>query len=206
MAFYDPVTERLRFLRVLTPKGLKGLADARISELVLKELGRSRTRIDALTARYPSASSRELANRLIDNKKGLAGMIGGVSGVFGLASVPADLMVMLWLELVLLVDIATVHKVNLKSERSRTELLDLFGYMNGVGPMQRAGPKVLGKIATVLLERGGLSVVGRAVPLVAAPISAYLNSQHLQKIGDEAVRHYEGFQKVRTKAKGKKAS
>ena len=169
-------------------------------------MGRSRGRIDAMVSRFPSAPPRELSNRLIDHKKGLAGMIGGVSGVFGLASVPADLVVMLWLELVLLVDIATLHKVNLKSDRSRKELLDLFGYMNGVGPMQRAGPKVLGKIATVLLERGGLSVVGRAVPLVAAPICAYLNSQHLQKIGDEAVRHYEGFEKVRTKAKGKKAS
>lgn len=206
MAFFDPLSERLRFLKVFTPKGLKGLADARLSELVLKELSRSRKRIDELSSRYPSASTRELSNRLIDNKKGLAGMIGGVSGVFGLASVPADLLVMLWLELVLLVDIATLNKVNLKSDRSRKELLDLFGYMNGLGPMQRAGPKVLGKLATVALERGGLKVVGRAVPLVAAPISAYLNSQHLQKIGDEAVRHYEGFQRVRTKAKGKQAS
>ena len=31
------------------------------------------------------------------------------------------------------------------------------------------------------------------MPLVAAPVSAYLNNQHIQQVGDEAVRHYDGF-------------
>jgi hypothetical protein len=78
-------------------------------------------------------------------------------------------------------------------------LLDVFGYANGIGPMQRASPKVFGKIASVLLTRGGLGTIGKAMPLVAAPISAYLNNQHIQAVGDHAVRHYDGFGKAHEK-------
>lgn len=201
MAFYDPITERLRFARSLTPKNLKKLAGQRLADIVLRELPRARQRVDELHQRYPTAGPRELAQRLVDGKKGLAGMIGGVSGVFGVISVPADLLVIAWLQLVLLVDIATVYRVSLKQERARRELLDLYGYVTGVGPIQRSGPKVLGKVASVLLTQGGLATLGRAVPLVAAPISAYLNSMHLQRVGDDAVRHYDGFDRAHEKTR-----
>jgi hypothetical protein len=207
MAFYDPIKERLQFVKKLTPANLKKLANERLSDIVLKEIARSRTRIDDLTQRYPSAGPRELAQRrLIDGKKGLASMVGGVSGVFGVVSVPADLLVMVWLQIILLVDLATLYKVNLKSERSRKELLDLFGYANGIGPAQRASPKVLGKLVAVILEKGGMNVFGRAIPLIAAPISAYLNNIHIQQVGDEAIRHYDGFDKVHEKSSARKAA
>ena len=51
-----------------------------------------------------------------------------------------------------------------------------------------------------LLARGGLKGLSRTMPLVAAPISAYLNNQHIQKVGDAAVRHYEGWSKAHEKA------
>lgn len=186
-------------VRRFTPREVRKLAGRRLSDVVLREVGKARDRVADLEQRYPSAGVREKAQRLIDAKKGLASMIGGVSGVFGLASVPADLVVMVYLQLVLLVDIATLYKVNLKSEHARGELLDLFGYANGIGPMQRAGPKVIGKVAGLMLERGGLGLFGRALPLVAAPITAYLNNQHIQEVGDDAIRFYEGFDKARAK-------
>jgi hypothetical protein len=92
----------------------------------------------------------------------------------------------------------------LKSEREREELLDLFGYANGIGPVQRSSPRVLGSLAAVLLAKGGLKSLSRAMPLVAAPISAYLNNQHIQQVGDAAVRHYDGW--VHAHEKQKKAS
>jgi hypothetical protein len=52
-----------------------------------------------------------------------------------------------------------------------------------------------------MLEKGGLKTFGRAVPLIAAPISAYLNNRHIQEVGDEAMRHYAGFDKAHRKAK-----
>ncbi|MBX7101400.1 MAG: EcsC family protein [Myxococcaceae bacterium] len=200
MAWHSPLTSRLTFLRVLTPKGLKALGDARLTEVVAQEAVRARKRLDELHKRYPTAGPREVAQRLIDSKKSFASMVGGVSGVFGVVTVPADLLVMVYLQLSLLVEIATLYKVNLKSDRSRSELLELFGYANGVGPVQRASPKVLGKLASVVLQRGGLHTLGRAMPLVAAPVSAYLNNQHIQRVGEEAVRHYDGFGKAHEKS------
>jgi hypothetical protein len=199
MAFFDPLAERVTFLRKLTPAELKRLADARLSDLVLRELASARKRVGELEQRYPSLPAREQAQHLIDAKKSLASMVGGVSGVFGLVALPADLLVMSWLQLSLLVDVATLYKVNLKSERSRGELLDLYGYATGVGPLQRSGPRVVGKLAEVALKRGGLHTLGRAMPLVAAPVTAYLNNQHMQRVGEHAVRYYEGFPKAHAK-------
>jgi hypothetical protein len=114
-------------------------------------------------------------------------------------SVPPDLLLMTYLQLQLLTEVATLYKVSLKSEPARNELLDVFGYANGIGPVQRASPKVLGKLAGMLLTRGGLETLGRAVPLAAAPISAWLNNQHIQQVGEHAVRHYDGFDKAHEK-------
>lgn len=198
MAFYDPIAEKVK---QFTPAELKKLANTKLSDLVLQEVARSRKRVLELEQRYPSAGVRERAQRLIDDKKHVAGMVGGVSGVFGLMGLPADLTVMAWLQLVLLVDLATLYKVNLKSARARAELLDLYGYTTGVDPLRRSGPRVLGKVAETLLKMGGLQTLGRAMPLVAAPVTAYLNNQHIQKVGDQAVRFYEGFDKAHAKTK-----
>ncbi|HLL52054.1 MAG TPA: EcsC family protein [Myxococcaceae bacterium] len=201
MAILEGVKEQLEKLKGFSPAELRKLANERLSDAVVQEVGRARTRVLELEQRYPSAGLREKAQRLVDSKKNAAGLVGGISGVFGLASVPADLMVMTWLQLSLLVDIATLYKVNLKNPRARADLLDLFGYANGIGPLERAGPKVVGKLAGVLLEKGGLKTIGRALPVVAAPLTAYLNNQHIQTVGDEAVRFYEGFAKAKEKTR-----
>lgn len=195
--------ERLAFLKQLRPANLRRLANLRLTDLVAREIPRARRRVTAIELAYPSATPREIAQRLIDSKKSTAGMVGGISGVFGIASVPADLIVIAWLQIVLLVDIATVYKVNLKSQATRKELFQLFAYANGIGPIQRASPMVLGRVAGKILEKSGLQSLGRAVPLVAAPVSAYLNNRHIQAIGDEAIRHYDGFEKAKNKHQGR---
>ena len=193
MSFFDPLLERLAFMKMLSPASLKKLGNQRLSDLITSEAKRSKVKLDDLEQRYPSAGPRELAQRLIDGKKNFASMVGGVSGIFGVVTVPADLLVMVYLQIALLAEIATLYKVNLKGEATQKELLDLFGYANGIGPVQRASPKVLGKLVAMLLAKGGLEGLGKALPLVAAPISAYLNNQHIQAVGDHAVRHYDGF-------------
>ncbi|MFP2927115.1 EcsC family protein [Pyxidicoccus sp. 3LG] len=204
MGFYDSVAERLAFMKMLTPSELKKLGSARLSDVVLQEVARARVRVAELEKRYPNAQPRELAQRLIDEKKNLASMVGGVSGVFGLVALPADLVFMAYLQITLLTDVATLYKANLKTDRARGEMLDLFGYANGLGPVHRAGPKVLGKLAAMLLEKGGLHTLGRAMPLVAAPVTAYFNNQHIQMVGEQAVRFYEGFDKAHAKAKAQR--
>ncbi|WP_163999458.1 EcsC family protein [Pyxidicoccus caerfyrddinensis] len=201
MGIYDRVAERLAFMKMLTPSELKKLSSAKLSDIVMAEVARARVRVAELEKRYPQSQPKDLAQRLIDEKKNLASMVGGVSGVFGLVALPADLLFMAYLQIILLTDVATLYKANLKTERARGEMLDLFGYANGIGPLPRAGPKVMGKLAAMLLEKGGMHTLGRAMPLVAAPITAYFNNQHIQMVGEQAVRFYEGFDKAHAKAK-----
>ena len=185
----------------LHPKHLKKLSGERLSDLIDKEAVRARAKVDELQRRYPSAGPRELSQHLIDHKKNLASMMGGVTGVFGVVTVPVDLAGMLYLQLSLLTEVATVFKLSLKSEREKQELLDLLGYSNGIGPLQRSSPKVLGTVAAMVLSKGGLKTLSRAMPLVAAPISAWMNNSHIQKVGDSAVRHYDGWQHAHEKSK-----
>jgi hypothetical protein len=198
MSLLETLKERLS---AVSPKNLRKLGSERLSDIVLNDSERAKKKLEELTQRYPSAGPRELAQRFIDEKKTMASMVGGVSGIFGILSVPPDLIAMTYLQLQLLVEIATLYKVNLKTERARSELIDVFGYANGIGPLQRASPKVLSKLASFALTKGGLEAIGKAVPLVAAPISAYLNNQHIQSVGDQAIRHYDGFDKAAEKTR-----
>jgi hypothetical protein len=198
VAFYDPL------VNALSPSKLKSLANERLSDLIDTEAVRARASLEELQQRYPSAGPRELSQRLIDSKKQVASMLGGVTGIFGAITVPVDLTGMVYLQLALLVEVGTVFKADFKNERGKKDVLDLFGYANGIGPVQRASPKVLGSLAALVLTKTGLKAIGRAMPLVAAPISAYLNNQHIQRVGDSAIRHYDGW--VHAHEKSKKAS
>lgn len=195
VAFYDPV------VNALSPKQLKALANERLSDLIDAESARARASLDVLTQRYPSAGPRELSQRAIDSKKKLATVLGGVTGAFGAVTVPVDLVGMVYLQLSLLVEIGTIFKADLKSDRGHREVLDVFGYANGLGPLERASPRVLGSLAAMVLQKYGLKAVARAMPLVAAPISAFLNQRHIQSVGDSAIRHYDGWSRANEKGK-----
>ncbi len=175
----------------LSAQKLKSIASMSFSSLVLSEIGRARKRIAELERTYPSADRRELSQRLIDAKKTIASTSGAISGLFGLFSLPLDLVFVAYLQTSLLVDMATLHRVNLKSPRAQADLLDLLAWANGAGgPLVRAGPKLVGRIAVALFQRGGLPALGRAVPVVAAPVTAWLNNRALARVGREAMLHY----------------
>ncbi|MGO9767795.1 MAG: EcsC family protein [Myxococcaceae bacterium] len=188
-----------RTLRSLGPASLKRLANQRLSTVVLNESRRAKQRVSELKARYPSAAPRELSQHLIEQKKQVAALVGGISGAFGVVGIPADLVAMAVLEIQLLVDIATAYEVRLEFARSREEMLEVLMTANGVGALGRASPKVVGKVAQVLFERGGLASFGRALPLVAAPVTSWLNNRDIQKLGDAALLHYQGFARAAAK-------
>ena len=194
-------SERLAFLKRLRPASVTRLASLRMEDVVGLEARRARARVKTLRTRYPSAGPREIGQHVIESTKSLASLSGSVSGVFGLVSVPADLVVMAWLQIRMLADIATAYGVDLRFRRARTELLGILGEANGVGPLQRSGPKVLGKVAAVLAEKGGFASLGRAMPLVAAPVTAWLNNRHVQMVGEAALRQYDGFQRAAAKTR-----
>jgi hypothetical protein len=170
-----------------------GDAKARLWAVYVDEIGRCRKRIDELKEKYPSAGNDELVRRLTDAKKAWAATGGAISGLFGLALVPADLAFVTVLQLTLIMEIALLHKVNLKSDRARAEVFEVLGYSNGADTVNlagRAGPKLAARVAEKVLTKRGLEQLGRAVPIVASPLVAWLNNRDLQKAGQAAQRFY----------------
>jgi uncharacterized protein (DUF697 family) len=172
---------------------LTDLAKEKLSDLYLDQIARARKRVDEVRTRYPSAPAAEMAQRLIDQKKTWASTGGAVSGLFGLVSIPADIAFVTALQLTLIMEIAIVFKTNLKSTRARGEVFDVLGYSNGadtVNLASRAGPKLFARVAEMILTKRGLVSLGRALPVVAAPVVAYLNNKDIQRAGEAAVRYY----------------
>ena len=172
---------------------LTGAAKEKLWQVYVDEIGRCRRRVDEMRGKYPSANAAELSQRLTDTKKTWAATGGAVSGLFGLALVPADLAFVTVLQLTLIMEIALLHKVNLKSSRARDEVFEVLGYSNGADTVNlagRAGPKLAARIAEKFLTKRGLESLGRAVPVVASPLVAWLNNRDLQRAGDAALRFY----------------
>jgi hypothetical protein len=165
----------------------------RLWRVYVDEIARCRARVDDVRGKYPSATAQEISQRLTDTKKMWASTGGAVSGLFGLALVPADLMFVTVLQLTLIMEIALLHRVNLKSERARDEVFEVLGYSNGADTVNlagRAGPKLLARVAEKMLTKRGLEQLGRVVPVIASPVVAYLNNRDLQRAGDAALRFY----------------
>ena len=172
---------------------LPELVKERLWLIYVDEIARCRARVDQAREKYPSAQPQELAQHLTDTKKSWASTGGAISGLFGLAPIPADLAFVAVLQLTLIMEIALVHKVNLKSERARDEIFEVLGYSNGTSTVSlgsRAGPKLLARIAEKALAKRGLSQLGRAVPVLASPLTAWLNNRDLQRAGEAALRFY----------------
>ncbi|MBS2025410.1 MAG: EcsC family protein [Deltaproteobacteria bacterium] len=165
----------------------------KLSQLYLDEIGRARARVDELREKYPSADTPEMCRRLIDSKKAWASAGGALSGLFGWITLPADLAFVAVLQLSLIMEVALLHKVNLKSDRAREEVLEVLGYSNGADSLNlasRSAPKILARFATRFFTKRGLVGVTRAVPVISAPISAALNNRDIQRAGEAALRYY----------------
>jgi len=170
-----------------------------LEALLLRQVARSRLLIAQLEERHPGAGKAQLAQRLIDEKKQLATGGGALAGMFGLAAIPADLALVAFLQVQLAIELAVLHGVNLKGPSGRAELLDVLGLgERELESLLRALPVVAGRVAGAFVRRLGWRSLGRAVPVLAAPITAFVNSRDIQRVGDEALRRFDTFRRVRT--------
>jgi len=178
---------------------LPQIAKTRLDRLVVQEIEGARPRLRRLRRRYPLISERILAQQLIDEAKAYAGTGGMVSGMLGLIGLPADLLLVTFLQLRLSVEIGLLYNVNLKTERGLDQLLEVLGRGNGVGPLVRTGPTVFARLALKILQKKGLPSLGRALPFIASPISAWLNNRDIQRVGDEALLLWGSHRQLKAK-------
>lgn len=170
-----------------------------LEALLLQQVARSRMRIADLEQRHPGVNRAQLAQKLIDEKKQVATSGGALAGMFGIAAIPADLALVALLQVQLAIELAVLHGVNLKGRSGRAELMDVLGLgERELESLLRAVPVVAGRVAGAFLRRLGWRSLGRAVPVLAAPITAFVNGRDIQRVGDEALRRFATFRRVRT--------
>ncbi|MEO1335344.1 MAG: EcsC family protein [Myxococcota bacterium] len=159
-------------------------------QLIRQERKRAQWHIDLIKRVEPYASRDRVAHLILQRWRRIAMVEGGLTGAFGLMGVPANLLLFAYCQLAVVVAIAEAYGVALDGEAGETALLDVLGKAHGIEDLVRASPKVLGALARALALRHGLGTLGRIIPMVAAPISARLNRNELQRTGSEALRRF----------------
>lgn len=166
------------------------LARKSIRELIIDEQRRARWYVSQLRKREPGASDDRLALLLSERFQQLAAVEGGVTGAFGLMGIPANLLFFTYSQVALVVAVAEAYRVPLDSEGGDDAVIDLIGEAHGIEDVVRATPRVLGALAKALTLRYGLGTLGRALPLLAAPISAHLNRRQMRALSELAIRRF----------------
>ena len=165
-------------------------ARTRLRHLIQQERRRAQWHIDLIKRAEPYASRDRVAHLMLERWRRLATVEGGLTGAFGLAGVPFNLLLFTYFQLAVVVSIAETYGVALDGEAGEEALLDVLGRAHGIEDLVRSSPRVLGALARALALRHGLGTLGRLVPLLAVPISASLNRRELQRIGNEALRRF----------------
>ena len=165
--------------RVLVPFA-QAVARERVASVLSAEAARSRARVAALKSRFPAAEARDVARHLVTRKRRLGTLSSGVAGLLGALSIPPSLALTAWMELSLVVDVATAYGLDVRRDAAAEEVLQLFASLRGVSVVKREGPRLLGQLG--------------------APVCAWMAGRHLQRVGEAAVRHFEGFRRLRARA------
>lgn len=165
-------------------------ARSRLRTLIKTERRRAQWHIDLIKRAEPYASRDRVAHLILDRWRNVATVEGGLTGAFGLAGVPLNLLLFAYCQFAVVVSIAEAYGVALEGEAGEAALLDVIGRAHGIEDLVRSSPRVLGALARALAIKHGLGTLGRMVPMVAAPISARLNRRELQRTGNEALRRF----------------
>lgn len=166
---------------------------------LLRELTRSRLRVAELQHLHPDADKAELSRRLIDLAKDRAATRGMVAGLFGWMSIPADVAQVAWMRLCLAIDLAVLHGVNLKSRSGRAELFDLLGIEGGepnLRNLAKTTPRWMRSATSSMVKRMGWRTIGRTIPILAVPISAWVNGKDIEQMGRDALRRFDTFRRA----------
>ncbi len=198
---------------------IPGTAERLLSEVVTRARGRARTRVAGVKARFPRASRRELADRLVKSFSRRAGLGGAATGALSLVSLPVGLPAGLALTLAneaeLLFSLLELHEIDTSGDAGLLKLYALWAG-GGLADAAKSVGLVLGAeaIAEVLagslpariiarlnpalirfvLRRLGLGWVPKAFklwPVVGMPIGYAVDSAALRALGMAAIRTLE---------------
>lgn len=168
----------------------ESLRQKTVKELITDEHRRAQRHIAQIRRQHPDVSKDRVAQILLDRFITAATVEGGITGAFGLMGVPLNTLFFTYGQVALIVSVAEAYGVVLTSEGGDEALWTLLGQAHGVEDVLRATPRVIGSLAKVLALRYGIGSLSRAIPLLAAPISARLNRRHMKHTGHLAMQRF----------------
>ncbi|MEM1026380.1 MAG: hypothetical protein AAGJ19_22105 [Myxococcota bacterium] len=161
-----------------------------LQSLIEEEQRRAELHMQLIRSLEPQASKDRVAHVMIQRWVTVAAVEGGLTGAAGVFGIPLNWILFTYCQVAVTVSVATAYGAKLEGRAGRDAVLQTIGCAHGLGEMVRASPRILGALARRLALRRGLGMLGRWVPVVAAPIGARLNQRDLQKTGDEALRRF----------------
>ncbi len=161
-----------------------------LRELIAQEKKRARIHIQWIRRSEPAVSKDRLARIMLERWVKVASVEGGITGTFGFLGVPTNLILFSYAQIALVVSIAEAYDAALDGVSGEEKVLAVIGRAHGVQDLVRAGPRVVSAIARAVALNRGLGMLGRMVPMVAAPISAKLNERDMSRVGQEAIRRF----------------
>src|SRR6266851_5444323 len=167
---------------------------------------RAASRVEALRARFPQASRRELGERLVRSGALRAGLLGAATGTLALIALPiglpAGVAVTLLLEAELLFALIALYGLSVRGPAGRLRLYALWagaGLRLGANAVGRAlagslPARIIARLNPVMLRailrRLGLGWLPRALkmwPLLGAPVGFALDRAAVRALGSAAL-------------------
>ena len=161
-----------------------------LESLIEEEQRRAELHVQLIRSLEPDASRDRVAHIMVQRWVRVATVEGGLTGAAGVFGIPLNWILFTYCQVAVTVSVATAYGTKLEGRGGRDAVLATIGRAHGLGEMVRASPRILGALARRLALRRGLGMLGRWVPVVAAPIGARLNQRDLQRTGDEALRRF----------------
>jgi hypothetical protein len=162
----------------------------RLSQLIAEEEKRAALHIELIRVLEPHASPDRVAHLLLERWATVAALEGGFTGAAGLFGIPMNFVLFTYCQVAVTVSIARAYGIGLSGRAGEDAVLEVIGRAHGLEGLMRASPRVLGALARRLAMQRGFRMLGRWVPLVAAPISARINQRDLRRTGTEALRRF----------------
>lgn len=184
---------------VLVFIGVTRARDA-LERAIIPDQEKLQERLKALRAQNPHLSSDELVHKIINRQSLKAGLIGAVTGIGGIftlpIALPIDLAFSSKIQAALITFITKIHEPEIGAARLRVQTFSILAGQRGINPVVGSADKALqAAIRRFVLVRVGEKLaesVLKFLPFVGALVGFAINWGVTQFLGRAAVQVYTG--------------
>lgn len=197
-----------------------GALERMIDRMVISAHPRISPYVERIRARYPGITDLELARRIVRRKAFKNGLVGAVTGIGGImtlpVAVPADLFASWRIQITMILAIAQAFRADTDPADLKTDVLVILAGDSAKEALKRVGIEVtramtrkavqkevsqeimvkiwagLGRKVASRIGRKSITRLDRATPLIGAPIGFAFDWFATRAVGRKAIRYFSG--------------